>query len=92
MSTVRQEDELEDDALQPTALASGIVSRGMFDASGALLPPPWGVVRAFVLTGQHRDWVEAYAESSPAFADVLEALGHDHEERSDARRRGGPRR
>jgi len=97
MSTGRHEEELEQDATPREAtahagLASGVVPKGMFDASGELCPPPWSVVRSFVLTGEHRDWIEAYIERSPAFADVLEALANDHEERTEARRRSHSRR
>ncbi len=93
MSTGRHEEELEQDApREPAALASGVVPRGMYDASGELCAPPWSVVRAFVLTGANHDWIAAYAERSPAFADVLEALANDHEERAEARRRSHPRR
>jgi hypothetical protein len=55
---------------------SGVVRR-----EGAGDPPPWEVVSAYLARGEHRAWVEAHAEQSQAFAEVLAALRIDHEER-----------
>ena len=65
----------------PTAPASGIVRRDDFDAEAAGGTPPWAVVHAYLTSGEHRAWVEAHAQRSRAFAEVVEALRNDHEAR-----------
>ena len=72
---------------QPSEVSSGIVRKEDFDAQLAREAPPWHVVHAYLSEGQHREWVEAHARSSRAFAEVLAALRNDHEERREHRRR-----
>jgi hypothetical protein len=68
-------------------MASGIVRKDDFDGELAGEAPPWHVVYAYLSEGAHRAWVEAHAQRSRAFAEVLAALRNDHEERSETRRR-----
>jgi hypothetical protein len=70
----------------PFTPASGIVRReDLEDDPDA--PPPWAVVQAYLTRGEHRARVEAHAQRSRAFAEVLEALRNDQEERQEARGR-----
>ena len=62
------------------APASGVVRRE--DLDGA---PPWDVVRDYLEHGDHADWVEAHAQRSRAFADVLAALRNDRDEDDEPR-------
>ena len=68
------------------APASGIVRRDELEAEASGDAPPWTVVHAYLTSGEHRAWVEAHAQRSRAFAEVVEALRNDHE----ARRREKP--
>jgi hypothetical protein len=68
------------------APASGVVRRDELDAEASGEAPPWTVVHAYLTSGEHRAWIEAHAQRSRAFAEVLEALRNDHE----ARRREKP--
>lgn len=45
--------------------------------------PPWSIVERYLATGEYRELIEEHARSSRAFADVLEALRNDEEERDD---------
>jgi len=91
MSRRRREDAWRSEAPSPPAstgpAASGIVRKEDFDVELAGEAPPWHVVHAYLSGGEHRAWVEAYAQRSRAFAEVLTALRNDHEERREARRR-----
>jgi hypothetical protein len=93
MSQRRREDACRSEAPAPSPptpaapAASGIVRRDEFDAELAGETPPWEVVYAYLSRGEHHAWVEAHAERSRAFAEVLAALRNDHEERREARRR-----
>ena len=71
----------------PAEASSGIVLKEEFDAQLAGEAPPWHVVHAYLSEGHHRDWVEAHAQRSRAFAEVLTALRNDHDERREQRRR-----
>jgi hypothetical protein len=79
--------------VRPEAPVSGVVVAGAVDEAGRALAPPFSVVLAYLSRGEHREWVEAYALHSRAFADVLSAMRNDHEEREaerQARRRVVP--
>jgi hypothetical protein len=86
MTKQTKEERLSRDPGQPakSALESGVIFRGDIDQPEG--QPPWSAVREYVLYGEHSAWVEGWAMRSPAFADVLEALRHDQEERYAARR------
>lgn len=68
-----------------SAIESGVLPRGMLDELDK--PPPWEVVQAYVLRGDHREWVEIHAARSPAFCDVIEALRNDEDDRRAKQRR-----
>lgn len=65
--------------------ASGVVRREELEAELYDVAPPWTVVHAYLARGEHHRWVEHYASRSRAFAEVLEALRNDHEERREGR-------
>lgn len=68
-----------------SALESGVLQKGELEALER--PPPWQIVRAYVVRGEHRAWVEGHAARSPAFRDVLEALRNDEDDRQSRQRR-----
>jgi hypothetical protein len=68
-----------------SAIESGVLPWGLLDELER--EPPWQVVRAYVMRGEHRDWVEGHAARSPAFRDVLEALRNDEDDRQAKGRR-----
>ncbi|MFT3768867.1 MAG: hypothetical protein QM820_25775 [Minicystis sp.] len=82
----RRQEEQEAGELPASVFESGVVPVGTADDPDRV--PPWSVVHAYLTSGAHRAWVEGHAARSPAFADVLEALRNDHEERIAPRRRG----
>ena len=45
--------------------------------------PPWSIVERYLTTGEYRELIEEHARSSRAFADVIEALRNDEEERDE---------
>src|SRR5215510_3385046 len=45
--------------------------------------PPWSIVERYLTTGEYRELIEEHARTSRAFADVIEALRNDEEERDD---------
>jgi hypothetical protein len=45
--------------------------------------PPWSIVERYLASGEHREEIEEHERRSRAFADVLEALRNDEEERDD---------
>jgi hypothetical protein len=61
---------------------SGVIPKDLTDEVDPDHEPPWPVVQAYLATGEHRLWVEGWAARSPSFADVLEALRHDDEDRA----------
>jgi hypothetical protein len=69
-----------------SALESGIVRKEDHEAEQEGGVPPWSVVNAYLCRGEHRAWVEGHAARSRAFADVIEALRNDRDERVEARR------
>jgi len=77
-----QTEEQVADAPPAAALESGVLPKGFIEDR----VPPWDIVHAYLTRGEHRIWVEAFASTSPAFADALAALRNDHEERAEARR------
>lgn len=83
----KEEDEGAADAAdigQRSALESGVLRKGLLEELET--PPPWQVIRSYLLKGEHRDWVEGHAARSPAFRDVLEALRNDEDDRRYKRR------
>jgi hypothetical protein len=45
--------------------------------------PPWSIVERYLTTGEYRELIEEHARTSRAFADVIEALRNDEEERDE---------
>jgi hypothetical protein len=45
--------------------------------------PPWSIVERYLSSGEYREEIEEHKRRSRAFADVLEALRNDEEERDD---------
>jgi hypothetical protein len=45
--------------------------------------PPWSIVERYLTSGEHREQIEEHMRRSRAFADVIEALRNDEEERDD---------
>lgn len=72
-------------ALPVGALESGVINKSLLEGVDLDRAPPWSVVDRYLATGEGRAWVEGFALRSPAFADVLEALRNDEEERLAAR-------
>jgi hypothetical protein len=68
----------------PTSPVSGVVRKDDLDAWQDGDAPPWPVVQAYLERGEQREWIEAHAAGSPAFAAVLAALRNDAEERDTA--------
>jgi hypothetical protein len=96
MSGQRQAEPGADELGQvPFTPSSGVVRREDLDDDPDA-PPPWTVVHAYLTRGEHSARVEAHAQRSRAFAEVLEALRNDHEARQESKgrllplRRGGP--
>lgn len=85
MSKQGREQRREHVAPEGSPFDSGVLPKGL--AADADRPPPWDVVLAYLVRGDHRYWVEGWAARTPAFRDVLDALRNDHEERAAARRR-----
>lgn len=72
---------------------SGVVPKGLVvqlrDFSGrkpwrAGEHPPWSIVESYLTSGEHRELIEEHMRRSRAFADVIEALRNDEEERDDS--------
>ena len=52
--------------------------------------PPWSLVDRYLTSGENRELIEEHARRSRPFADVLEAMRNDAEERDDgAENEGG---
>jgi hypothetical protein len=90
VETLRRIVEESEEALPPTAPHEQ-AERGE-EAAGPP-QPPWSVVQRYLTHGEDRAWVEGHAETSVAFADVIEALRQDQRARREReRRRERPRR
>lgn len=66
-----QAERIAEPGAVPGVFESGILPLGMHAR------PSWSVVREYLRTGAHREWVEGYACRSRGFARVLEMLAHD---------------
>src|SRR5262245_46560359 len=46
--------------------------------------PPWSIVERYLATGEYSELIEEHARSSRSFADVIQALRNDEEDRDEA--------
>jgi len=63
----------------PAALPASVTQSGVVRISRADRPS-WERVDEYLLSGQHREQVEAYARKDPAFADVLRWMRNERDE------------
>lgn len=66
-----QADHIAEPGVVPGVFESGILPLGMHAR------PSWSVVREYLRSGAHREWVEGYAQRSQGFARVLQMLKED---------------